>query len=434
MWTWVRRGVQVVAALALLSPLAGLTFFLGTYSASLLFGRLHLADPFAALQVGLLPLAVAAAPVVLLNLLLGRVFCGWLCPLGFLLEGVDWLRRRLGLRERRLPGWARWPLAAAVLLGSLALGQPLAEWLGPQANLARLGLFGLAWEALIIPAVALADLLVARRFWCRTLCPAGLTYGLLARAGAMRVALSDEQCHRCGACLTACPQGRFTLQDAVGRRSARLVADPEACIACGACLDACPEGALAFRFDPSPDPGRRAALVTLGVAGAVAALGQPARALAAGRPRTALRPPGARTEGLFRALCVRCGKCAEVCPRDAIRLSGGMPVIDPATNPCDLCGKCVPVCPTGALTLAPGEPVHMGIAEIDKEYCIAWNGGICRACYAACPLQGKALALDQRSAIWKPEVDKDQCAGCGLCVSVCPPAAIAVRPVNPPGV
>jgi ferredoxin-type protein NapH len=431
MWTWTRRGVQAVAALALLSPLAGLTFFLGTYSASLLFGRLHLADPFTALQVGLLPLAVAAAPVAALSLLLGRVFCGWLCPMGLLLEGVDRVRRTLRLRDRAVPGWARWPLAGAVLAASLLAGQPLAEWLGPQPNLARLFLFGLAWEALIIPAVALLDLAVARRLWCRTLCPAGATYGLLARAGALRVALDGGKCNRCGACLTACPQGRFTLQDAAGRKAARLVADPQACIACGACLDACPGGALAFRFDPAPDPGRRAALVTLGFAGAVAALGRPALALA-GRPRQALRPPGARAEGLFRALCIRCGKCAEVCPRKAIRLHAGLPDIDPVTNPCDLCRDCVAVCPTKALALGPEEPIYMGTAEIDRTACLAWNGNICRACYVACPLQGKALKLDETQALWKPMVETTRCAGCGLCVTACPPAAIAVRPSNPP--
>ncbi len=427
-WSRYRRGAQLLAALALLSPLAGLTFYLGTYSASLLFGWLHLADPFTALQVGVLPLAVAALPVVALNLLLGRVFCGWICPLGFLLEGVDWLRRRLRLKERRLPRWARWPLAAGVLAGSIAAGMPLFEWLSPQANLYRMLLFGLAGEGIILPAVMLADLLLARRLWCSTLCPAGVTYGLLARIGGMRVGLDPDRCDKCGACLSACPQGRFVLHGAVSGRDARLVADPAACIACGKCMEVCHADALSFRFDPRPDPGRRRALVTLGVAGLVMALGQTARAMVE-RPRKALRPPGAQPEGLFTALCIRCGKCAQVCDMEAIRMdAGGLPYIDPRSAPCDLCRKCPEVCPTGALTLGPNEPIRMGTAEIHRDGCLAWQGTLCRACFVACPLQGKALKLEGSGAVWRPVIDPDHCTGCGLCVYACPTATITITP------
>jgi ferredoxin-type protein NapH len=429
MWHRLRRVVQVLAAALLLAPLAGLTFFLGTYTASLLLGRLHLADPFAALQTGVLPLAVAELPVVLLNVLLGRVFCGWVCPLGFLLEGVEALRRRLPLKDRHLPAWLRWGLAGGLLAGSLLGGQPLFERFGPQANFARLLLFGLAWEALILPAVVLADLLVARRLWCRTLCPAGLTYGLLARLGAVRVKLDADHCNRCGKCLNACPQGRIVLQEAVAGRSVRPTADPSACVACGECIDVCPTRALAFGFDPAPDPQRRRALVTLGAVAAVMAVGSKARTALAERPRPVLRPPGAQPEALFQMLCVRCGKCAQVCPRKAVRLDGGAPFIEPRREGCDLCGKCVAVCPSGALALAPGELIHMGIAEVDQSTCLAWNGVLCRACFVACPLQGKALKLDESGPVWRPVVEPAACAGCGLCEHVCPadPAAITVR-------
>ena len=431
MWHRVRRIVQVLAALVLLAPLAGFTFFLGTYSASLVAGKLHLADPFTALQVGLLPLAVAAIPIILLNVLLGRVFCGWICPLGFLLEGVDAIRRQLGLRERQLPRWARWPLAGTMLAGSILAGQPLFEWFSPQANLARLFLFGLAWEALIIPAVMLADLLISRRLWCSTLCPAGVTYGLLARAGALRVNLDPEKCHRCGSCLHTCPQGRFVLTGAVSGRGPELVASPEACIACGDCIDICPEKALTFRFDPKPNPSRRAALLMLGASAAATAFAVGKVALADAE-RTVVRPPGALPEPLFLALCVRCGKCAQVCEPRAIKLHHGLPYLEPREAACDLCRKCPDVCPTGALTLAPDEPIKMGLAEVDQALCWAWKGDVCRSCFAACPLQGEALVLQGFGGNRPPIVDPEHCTGCGLCEHVCPvePAAIFVKPAN----
>lgn len=431
MWRIGRRTVQVLAALVLLSPLAGFTFYLGTYSASLVLDTLHLADPFTALQVGFLPLAVAAIPIILLNLILGRVFCGWLCPLGFLLEGVDAIRRRLGLRERQLPRWARWPLAGGILLASILAGQPLFEWFSPQANLARLFLFGLAWEALIIPAVVLADLLLSRRLWCSTLCPAGVTYGLLARAGALRVGLDPDRCHRCGDCINTCPQGRFVLTGAVSGRGAELTASPEACIACGECIDVCSRKALAFRFDPTPNPARRNALLTLGATAAAAAL-TVGKAALADADRTVIRPPGALPEPAFLALCVRCGKCAQVCEPKAIKLQNGLPYLEPRETACDLCRKCPDVCPTGALTLAPQERIQMGTAEVDHELCWAWKGDVCRSCFAACPLQGEALILQGVGGNRPPVVDPEHCTGCGLCEHVCPvePAAIYVKPTN----
>jgi ferredoxin-type protein NapG len=66
------------------------------------------------------------------------------------------------------------------------------------------------------------------------------------------------------------------------------------------------------------------------------------------------RPPGARDEDLFLALCLRCDKCREACPYRVIRpvrlteslINAGTPILD---GSCRQCMRCRPVCPTGAL-------------------------------------------------------------------------------------
>lgn len=48
--------------------------------------------------------------------------------------------------------------------------------------------------------------------------------------------------------------------------------------------------------------------------------------------------------------CISCGACEDVCPFDAIKLTGlyNKPVIDP--NKCKQCLKCVDICPEEAIT------------------------------------------------------------------------------------
>lgn len=152
--------------------------------------------------------------------------------------------------------------------------------------------------------------------------------------------------------------------------------------------------------------------------------------------RRPLRPPGALPETDFIARCIRCGKCAQVCPYKSIKiatlLDGIMimdtPFIDARRIPCYLCMKCLPVCPSGALNrrLKDKKDVRMGIARINKKECLAWQGTLCRSCYQSCPIFDEAIRMDIEL---RPIVDKDKCVGCGVCENVCPvePAAIKVE-------
>lgn len=152
-----------------------------------------------------------------------------------------------------------------------------------------------------------------------------------------------------------------------------------------------------------------------------------------------LRPPGALPEREFLATCIRCGKCAQICPYGSIRMAGlqdglmlmGTPVIRARRMPCYLCMECPAVCPSGALkrTTREKESVRMGTAVINKKECLAWLGTLCRSCFDDCPLYSEALVMDSEL---RPAVDEKKCVGCGVCENVCPleQPAITVRPAG----
>ncbi len=147
-----------------------------------------------------------------------------------------------------------------------------------------------------------------------------------------------------------------------------------------------------------------------------------------------LRPPGARTEREFAALCIRCGRCAEICPYRAVRAAGWMygpeaatPLIEPRRQPCWLCMLCPPVCPTGALVpIREPRRVRMGGARVAEDRCFAFQGILCRTCVDACPFPGEAIRQD---AELHPVVT-DACVGCGICEHRCPvdEPAITIEP------
>ncbi|CAD7289174.1 ferredoxin-type protein NapG [Campylobacter suis] len=169
-----------------------------------------------------------------------------------------------------------------------------------------------------------------------------------------------------------------------------------------------------------------------------------------------IRPPGALDENKFLAECVRCGLCVEACPWHTLKLADlkdglpyGTPFFTPREIPCYMCTDipCTVACPTGALdpVLVSNDDgklninkAKMGIAVLDPNFCIAYEGLRCDACYRACPVIDKALKLDyrhndrtQKHAMLIPVVDANYCTGCGMCEQVCvtPKPSIFVLPL-----
>ncbi len=180
----------------------------------------------------------------------------------------------------------------------------------------------------------------------------------------------------------------------------------------------------------------------MGTAAFCLATGGRAIAQAAKRIRPFLRPPGALPEEEFLQRCIRCARCAQVCPNTAIRLKGfgsglkhlNTPYLRPRDQACMLCMKCTQVCPTGALRpISVADEtvraeVRMGRAVVDKSMCYSYQKRTCGVCIRACPFPGVAM----KTGLYEQPIVTDACVGCGLCERACIhiPQAIRIVPVE----
>lgn len=441
--------------------------------------------------------SVLALVVVLLTIILGRVWCGWLCPLGTLLDLFS-LGAWRGERGAPSEGWRRLKyglllttIAAALFTNlTLLIFDPLtilfrtlsvSVWpsLDQLVTAAERALYGVpvlrsavsAFDGLLRPKVLPAEPafyrltllyagaflgvislnLLARRFWCRYLCPLGALLGLLSKVGLVRREVND-QCVQCDACVAICPTG--TIQTEKGYAS-----DPSECTVCLQCLEACPYGAIDFPAQVGPaerrtyDPSRRQALIAFG--GAIVGVGLFRSGLTARRDDPYLiRPPGGRGNDLLHK-CIRCGECIRACPTSAIQpavTEAGLeglwtPVVVPRLGYCDYsCNACGQVCPVQAippLSLQEKRQEVIGKAYIDQHRCIPWaDYEECIVCEEMCPVPDKAIELEQVEllsaegemvTIQRPHVIRERCIGCGICEYKCPVnGEAAIRVYVPP--
>ena len=423
-------------------------------------------------------LLLPALLMVVATLLLGRFFCGWICPLGTLLDLVT-SKIRKSAPIRALKGntkyWLLLPLLSASLfnLNLSGLLDPIAillraltfllypviglaargGWIGlysaigerrdavaPAFNLIRDNL--LPFRDTIYPlaffsAAVLLCIITLERFetrnWCRNLCPLGTLLGWLGRFSPFN-RVPTSLCGDCGKCRELCP----TSFD-------RDVLIKEECILCMECQRGCPHDRISFlpelklKGNGPLLPERR--LLLGGMAGGLL-LALPARFRPPEKQSRLLRPPGVQDEDDFLKKCVRCGECMKVCLKNALypaAYQGGLegiytPLVIPRLGYCEYnCTLCGQVCPTGAIPSMPVKAKRhevIGKAVFDKNHCLPFARKIdCIVCEEHCPIPEKAIrsrevqvmGLDGLVRTFKePYVVEEICNGCGICENVCP--------------
>ncbi len=319
---------------------------------------------------------VAGVVVLVLTLIFGRLFCGYLCPMGTTLDVSHGLNKNFSWKNIQIPKNAKhikflffitlvsmtflgvnqifWgsPIALITRLYSLILhpfllllGNTGLHILRPILESQNISLFAYTQitprffhTVYFIVAFFLVLFILERlrpRFWCRYLCPAGAILALFSWNPLWQRRV--HQCTHCGKCAKACPTGAIAPQGDIS--------SPTECITCQKCVTLCPVQGVQFSFKKQkaayisdlvqeetekrlvlspPLPSRRAFLYATATGCAGAALAHinaasfiPATAKAS--HLGCIRPPGAVPEADFLARCLRCGQCMKVCPTNGLQ-------------------------------------------------------------------------------------------------------------------
>lgn len=427
---------------------------------------------------------IFAAITVLLTFVLGRVVCGWVCPLGSLHQAFSFLFKKSKLlkpkTERNKHTAWKYYILAFILVGTVfslnlvgildplsllyrsfaasflpavkysfsafisllykihlfSLGDPLVQFLE------TLSINSIFQQGFFIGAILIGIVLLnisRERYWCRYLCPLGAFLGLIARWNVIKLKIDTQKCIECGLCNIQCQTQANPFPEEEWKSSE--------CIYCFTCSAICPTSAIEFPMRTTPeeiirvDLSRRRLIFTSFLGFLVVPFFRLSPSTKRASPKL-IRPPGALPEDKFLQKCVKCGECMKVCPTNALQPAMDeagpegiwTPVLVPKIGYCEYyCSLCSQVCPTGAiqeLAVEEKTKVKIGLAWVDKNRCIPYDLGTpCIVCEEHCPTSPKAIKLVKTKVELPdgtvktpaaPVIDTDLCIGCGICENKCP--------------
>ena len=183
---------------------------------------------------------------IVLALLFGRLFCGWICPFGTILqfiEEISPIRNKLHFPdELKDPDLKYLVLLGFLILSFISSQEAFCEFC-PAGTIFK-GTTGhiLYFSVTVFLIVVFSVAIHGRKVWCSYLCPLGAFFGLFSRIHIFGIRSTGE-CIKCFTCNKNCPMDILIAEKYI--QEGKPIRDGD-CIKCMRCIESCPKKILKF--------------------------------------------------------------------------------------------------------------------------------------------------------------------------------------------
>lgn len=400
--------------------------------------------------------------ILLLTLLMGRIYCSTICPLGILQDLISYISKKISHKrvfykyQKGHPIW-RYIFLTIMTIAMISGTGFIVAWLDPYSLAGRFFTY-LAEPAvtlinngsatvlesanlytlkhIALPHVSVTTLSITLllaviialmawkkgRFFCNTICPVGTGLGLISEFSLLKIRFNADNCTKCGKCAAVCKSECISIKE--------QKVDTSRCVTCFNCLSVCEDSAITIGIkkpvkdkpETTPQPAthhsntsRRQMLLT-------------GLAIVAGTKLYAAVQNHKGGKGNSHLAYNK---------RDHFASPPGSGSVSRFNNKCTACSLCISACPTHVLQPAVTQYGLAGFMQPFMDYNTSYCNFDCHICGDICPT-GAIIPLlleeKQHIQLGKAIFLKQNCVvntdgtNCGACAEHCPTKAVKMIP------
>lgn len=190
-----------------------------------------------------LPNLIEVSSAILLTILIGRWFCGWICAFGAYNDLIFFISKKLFKVNFRVDEkvdsilkYVKYLVLVFIGIVSWTMGSNILQSTSPWDAFGEITNISGVLSTLLIGVILLILITIGaafiERFFCRYLCPLGAIFSICSRIGMVKINKPKEACGKCRACTLKCSMGikLYEMKSVKGGE----------CINCLKCTEVCP--------------------------------------------------------------------------------------------------------------------------------------------------------------------------------------------------